>query len=336
MISGKAYRLNEYITENRNYFDIYIGSVSFEKRCMGVATFIKKYPKIINKVHFLNYFYLPPFTSLRRGQDIKDNRLKRIKLQRANRLKILTLLNGRAVFASKLIRDPLIDIARSIIEFFNDVPIRPGGTERICLDITTFTKPFIFLIIKLLLEKYKIQKLYIINTLPSKYTPSSLSFNILGTELMPAFNGIWDSRKRQVLIAIMGFEGNKLANIIGKYGFSDVIPIVGFPAFYPGLQDRALMANAEILKRFAALQNMKYAPSLDPILSYEVLSQIYKCYNDGYNVAIAPLGPKPIVLASAFFAVEHNLRVVYTFPQEYSCEYSQDIGESFLYEVNLT
>ena len=89
------------------------------------------------------------------------------------------------------------------------------------------------------------------------------------------------------------------------------------------------------LKKFGALSHIRHAPALDPFESYSVMKKILYTYHSDYNVALAPLGPKPMALASALLAIENQLRVVYTFPQEYSAAYSHEIGESYLYEVNL-
>lgn len=334
MISGNTYRLEEYLRNNPDGLDLFIGSISFEKRCLGAARLIKNTSQNIQHMYFIDYLYLLNIISGRQADMIEKDREKRIK-QQADNKDILANMYPDAEFPSVRIDSPLTDISRFIESFFSAEQVHMNGAERICIDISTFTKPLFFLIVKMIVENFKKKQLFIVNTIPAQYTPAPLSFNIWGAEIMPAYNGIWNPQNRNALIAILGFEGNKLSSILGKWSFTEIIPIVGFPAFYPGLQDRALSANMSILKDIEALPNLQYAPALDPFQSYIVMKNILDNYPSSYNVAIAPLGPKPMALASALLAIKHQLRVVYTFPQEYSSAYSQEIGESYLYEVNL-
>lgn len=335
MISGNVYRLREYLNNNRNAFDLFIGSISFEKRCMGAGLKIKEASQNIRNIYFIDYMYLPLITAVRNADKIKSIRKKRIELQEENKKILNDLFSENAEFHSVKIEDPLSDIIRAVEKFFNEVQNQINEAKKICIDISTFTKPFFFLLIKMIVQNFNRKHFFVVNTIPSQYTPSSLSFNIWGAEIMPVFNGIWNPQNRNVLITVLGFEGHKLSSILEKWTFSEVIPIVSFPAFYPGLQDRAISANAEVLKRVNALQNLKYSPSLDPFESYGIIKSIFDYYYENYNVAIAPLGPKPMVLASLLLSIEHDLRVVYSFPQEYNPSYSQEIGASFLYEVEL-
>ena len=335
MMSGNVYKLEEYLNNEQDVFDLFIGSISFEKRCTGAGAKIKEASQNIKHIYFLDYEYLPPITALRNENLIKSIRKERVELQEVNKKILIDLFSKNIISHPMKIEDPISDIMRAVEKFSNDKQNQINEAERICIDISTFTKPFFFLLIKMIVQNFNKKHLFVVYTTPSKYTPSPLSFNIWGTEIMPAYNGIWSPPKRNVLIAVLGFEEHKLSGILEKWSFSEVNPIIGFPAFYPGLQDRALSANAELLKRVDALQNLKYSPSLDPFESYRIMQSIFNCYKGNYNVAVAPLGPKPIALSSSLLSIEHNLRVVYTFPQEYNPSYSEEIGESFLYEVKL-
>lgn len=335
MTSGNVYKLEEYLNNKQDVFDLFIGSIGFEKRCIGAGEKIKRASQNIKYIYFLDYKYLLPIVAVRNEDEIKKVRKKRIELQEENKKILIGLFSKSAISPPIKIEDPILDIMRAVENFFNNNQNQISNAERICIDISTFTKPFFFLFLKIIIQNFNKKHFFVVNTIPSKYTPSPLSFNTWGTEIMPAYNGIWSPQKRNVLIAVLGFEGHKLSGILEKWEFSELNPIIGFPAFYPGLQDRTLTENAEVLKRANAFQNLKYSPSLDPFESYRVMKSIFDCYNGNYNVAIAPLGPKPIALSSSLISIEHNLRVVYTFPQEYNPSYSEEIGESFLYEVEL-
>lgn len=114
------------------------------------------------------------------------------------------------------------------------------------------------------------------------------------------------------------------------------MPLIGFPAFYPGLQDRTLLANANILKLRQPPPTTSFAPATDPFETYRTITTVLDRYYRNYNIALAPLGPKPMALGVALLAIQRNLRVVYTFPQEYSYSYSSEIGDSLLYEIKLS
>lgn len=335
MMSGNVYTLDRYLDNKRDAFDLFIGSVSFEKRCIGAGVRIKEAAQNIKHIYLLDYVYSLPITAVRNVDVIKTIRKERIELQKKNKKVLAELFSKNAEFPYIKIEDPLPDIVVAIEKFFNGRRNQIDEAERICIDISTFTKPFFFLLIKMIVQNFNRKHFFVVNTIPAKYTPSSLSFNIWGAEIMPAYNGIWNSQNRNILITVLGFEGHKLSSILEKWTFSEVIPIIGFPAFYPGLQDRTLSANTEVIKRINAFQNLKYSPSLDPFETYKIMKDICDYYYGSYNVAIAPLGPKPMALASVLLSIEYDLRIVYAFPQEYNPSYSQEIGESFLYEVEL-
>jgi len=335
MIGGKTHRLQEYLRNSSSAFDVFIGSISFEKRCLGAAELMKNSSRNLKRLYFIDYLYLIKILSGRQAEMIKRDRKRRIEQQAANKA-VLKQMYPNAQFPSVRISAPLRDILNYVESFFATEQIHMNRAERICIDMSTFTKPFFFLIMKMVVEIFKKKRFFVINTIPSQYTPAPLSFNVWGAEIMPAYNGIWNPQNRNALIAVLGFEGNKLASILSKWSFTEISPIIGFPAFYPGLQDRTLSANIPALRNLDVLADMKYAPALDPFESYSVMKAIMDAYAGGYNIALAPLGPKPMALASALLAIENRLRVVYTFPQDYSAAYSQEIGESYLYEVNLS
>src|SRR4030042_757691 len=293
MICGNIYNIDEYLSTKENAFDLYIGSISFERRCIGAGLKIRKASQSVNNIYFIDYAYLPPITAVRNVEDIKKIREERIKLQMANKEILANLFSKNVEFVSVDIKDPLLDIVRATEQFFNDRLSQINVAERICIDISTFTKPFFFILLKMIVKNFSKRHFFIINTIPSEYTPSSLSFNIWGTEIMPAYNGIWNPHLRNALIAVLGFEGHKLSGIIDKWQFSEVIPIIGFPSFFPGLQDRALLANAEVLRRVNVLQDINLLPSLNPFECYRIMNEIFVNLK-GYNTAVAPLGPKPM------------------------------------------
>ena len=335
MISGNLSSLEAYVSNKRNAFDVFIGSISFERRCLGAALNIIKSSNSIGNIYFLDYNYALPVTTHRNASRVMESRKKRVQLQGQNKKILLDLFQKNAEFPHMKIEDPIVDTIRCLEQFCNDKQIQINKAEQICIDISTFTKPLIFLLLRMLVVNFNKKRFFVVNTIPSKYTPSSLSFNIWGSEIMPAYSGFWNPSNRNVLIAILGFEGHKLSSIIEKWTFNEIIPIIGFPAFYPGLQDRALAANAHVLKKQQPLPAINYAPALDPFKTYRVIKDILDYYGQNYNIGLAPLGPKPMALAAALLAIERDLRVVYTFPQEYSYSYSHEIGESFLYEVEL-
>ena len=331
---GNIYNLDEYLEGSGNLFDLFIGSVSFEDRCLDAAVKIKESSKIIKYIYFLDYFYLPNIPANENEDDIKKNRETRILQQNKNKTTLLSLFPDPAKFPQILIDNPLLDITKAIEKFFRDKADKIDESERICIDISTFTKPIIFLIMKTLIQKFRKKYFFVINTIPSSYPSSPLSFKIWRSEIMPTFNGTWKSQFKNVLIAIIGFEREKLSNIIDTWNFSKVIPIIGFPAYSPHLQLRSLEENASIIKSVKARGNIKYASSFDPFDSYKTMEEIIKNHNN-CNIAIAPMGPKPMAFASSLLALKNDLRVLYSFPQEYNPDYSKKAGDSYLYEISL-
>lgn len=335
MMSGNVVDFDEFLRTGQDPFDVFIGSISFEKRCLGAALKLRQFSKNPKYLHFIDYSYLLPIKTERNAGVINENREKRIELQKRNREDLLRSFPKCATFPSK-IEDPISHTIRLVESFCADKQVQIDTAQNICLDISTLTKPLIFLFLKAIVKNFNKKNFYVVNTIPSKYTPSLLSFNIWGSEIMPTFNGEWVPSNRNALVAILGFEGHKLSSILEKWTFTEIMPLVGFPAFYPGLQDRTLLANANILKLRQPRPTISFAPASDPFETYRTITTVLDRYSKNYNIALAPLGPKPMALAAALLAIERNLRVVYTFPQEYSYSYSSELGKTLLYEIKLS
>ncbi|GAH22429.1 unnamed protein product, partial [marine sediment metagenome] len=54
MINGNIFRLDEYLRNNPGAFDLYIGSISFEERCLGAAKMFRKTSQNIKRIYFID------------------------------------------------------------------------------------------------------------------------------------------------------------------------------------------------------------------------------------------------------------------------------------------
>jgi len=203
----------------------------------------------------------------------------------------------------------------------------------IVADISVMVKPYIFLLLKHL-SSLSVERMYFLYTEP-------LTYNILtrGTMVakdVPGYSGAKDMRKKDALIILLGFEGNRAVEVLNESNPDLTIPVNGFPSYRPEFKDRSIMENKELLSENDILKNLRFASANDPFETKRLLEDIYFQYSRRYNLTIVPLGTKPMAFGSCLFAMEHkDCRIVYSYPKEYFLKPSKDWGKSWMYFVQF-
>lgn len=320
--------LDDFLKKPKKW-DIFISCVFSEERgTKGSNAFLDRNVEIETSIIF-NY-----------KEDIPENRKeKNIDLMKNNLGQICSFVY---VFDTESISKPSEGIKKFLI-YLRDKNISLVDKE-IVLDITVFTIPYFFLLVKTLKERFNLSKFHVIYTEPEKYGGENSNSGIILTEgldrieSIPGFFGS-SVNSKDALIVLLGFEGNRSIEI-----FYDVSPeltyaINGFPSFRPGWHKVSLEANLRFLKESRAFEHLFFASAVDPFETREVLSQIdeeLKRRTETSNTIIAPLGTKTQAFGALLYALqEKSVKVIYPFPSYYKPNYSQGYGHSWIFEVNL-
>ncbi|MDO8873585.1 MAG: hypothetical protein Q7V05_12790 [Methanoregula sp.] len=217
----------------------------------------------------------------------------------------------------------------------------------IVFDFSVMVKPYFFILLKLLSIHKKVKKIFLLYTEPKTYVVKKINFEKLddayftkGSNTPPkdmlSFSGCLDSLKADVLVILLGFEGQRAKEVTNEINPDVIIPINGFPSYRPEFKDISILLNDEILKETEISKNLQYAPSNNPFETKNELSSIYQNKKRKYNISIAPLGPKPMALGCCLFVLENpECRVVYPYPQEYNPKASNGYEKTWLFMIEF-
>jgi len=231
-------------------------------------------------------------------------------------------------------------------DFGNDLEALEINGKNILIDITSLKHPFLFYFLLLLKRDFKPKRLFVTYTEPEKYMQEEkedtnikkfdLTEKFCAVNSLPGFARVSDHNKERILIALMGFEGNRFSKALEDVNPSErkTYAIVGFPSFQPSWQYYVYSQNQYALNQSKAFSSIKRSTANEPFGVYNILNEI-KNQNKGFEVVVAPIGTKPHSLGACMFAIENeDIQIYYDFPSFGSKTRTIGIGNSFVY--NLT
>jgi len=228
--------------------------------------------------------------------------------------------------------------------FLNEENITLSDRE-VVIDITTFTKPYFFLLFKVLKERFRLYKYHVVYTEPERYKRRSsntgeiiLTEGLDRVESIPGFVGSC-VYSRDALIVILGFEGKRSIEVFQTINPETTYAINGLPSYQPGWHRISLEANMRFLKESGASDRLFFAPAIDPFETKNTLSLVVKDIKDknlDSNIIIAPLGTKMQAFGVLLYSLLNNfVKVIYPFPSTYKADYSYKHGPSWIFKANL-
>jgi len=159
---------------------------------------------------------------------------------------------------------------------------------------------------------------YRYSTAPYEGQIYDLSERIQGLAPLPGFASLSDARDGAfVLVALLGFEGTRLAYLIEQLhpGKDAIIPVVGVPGYRVEYPFHAYLANKRPLLETDAWLNVHFAPAHCPFSAFYLLERIALRYGDR-QLKVAPIGTKPHALGAVLhkLAHDHSVEIVYDHP----------------------
>ena len=235
------------------------------------------------------------------------------------------------------------DGVQSFIDYF-DSNSDQFENKNILIDLSVMVKPYFLLLLKHLSVK-RVRRIGFIYTEPVTYfrddplsgvPEAALTTGAHDTREVPSFSGKYAPLKKQVLVVLLGFEGNRVMSVSNDINPERTIPVNGFPSFQPKFKDLSILNNRELLKDDAIFKNLEFAPAYDPFETKNTLNELYNKYSADHNFTIAHLGSKPMALGAGFFALEHtDCRIIYPYPQDYFPKSSYGWSKSWLYVAEI-
>jgi len=215
-----------------------------------------------------------------------------------------------------------------------------NSAKDIYMDISCFTKPYFFYVIKLLKERFQIPEINILYTEPEsylfprgifhKYQSTSGPLSILE---IPGFSGYEQRGENRILIILLGFDGDLSKEINEDVSPKETIVVNGFSGYLPKFKDISLVANEKLISNKDI--EVKYSRADNPFEIFNLLERI-KIRNKNTFINIAPLGTKPMALGACLFAMFYsNVRIVYPFPESYKKITTHQCWNSWRYKIPL-
>jgi len=207
------------------------------------------------------------------------------------------------------------------------------------IDISCFTKPFFFLILKYLKEQIRLKCITVFYTEPRSYLFSKgllrsyhSSYGALTVHEMPGFPGIDTRCTQKILVVLLGFDGELSSFITEEVAPDETIIVNGFPGYSPKFKDISLINNERLL---GTSSELLYARADNPFETFNVLGKIRRSYENTF-MNIAPLGTKPMALGACMYAIcDPSVRVVYPLPERYANVTTEQCWHSWVYMVPL-
>jgi hypothetical protein len=268
--------------------DIFICFASFEERCKGFEISLKDYKA--NHCCILRI--------------IDEPCEKREKLLQ----ELMQLLNnvGQVSILETQHKDPIVGIIR-LAEYIRNHVNR--DCPRISIDITTFPRKHLFLVLKLIDKMGLWDGLRLYYTLPVKYLTDMihpLSYGLGEIAIIPTFKGFYNPHEELKLILFLGYDGDRALALLEGIEPHKTMLVIPQPAFYPEWEGKTEELNRAILSQTDE-GSVFYSDAQDPISTFKLLEKIIcprKEFNQG-NWYIAPLGTKLQAVGVYYFLAKY-------------------------------
>lgn len=304
MNSTKEFLLTE-LNSTIDFIDYsLIGSVSFDDRSRTIASKLDN-DKILNTIFFHNQIVSHSISGKRKLAHIEA--LKEIL---GSKLELLVIS-----------KDDPIKLSESLFKGIKN--IWSTTSNNIVVDITTFTREALLILVKIFATLYDGKKKIIFLYNPAQeysYNEKEsdkkwLSKGIRDTRTVLGFPGRFKPTNKLHLIIIVGYEYEKAKKLIDIYEPS--LLTLAIPSAEESINkdvyNICALKYEDLLKIYDSSAILKLPVSgKDPIKTKEIL-QIHIKKNEGYNHVIAPLNNKISTLGCALVALKNNtIQLCYT------------------------
>lgn len=205
---------------------------------------------------------------------------------------------------------------------------------RVLIDVTTFTREVLLIILKIF-NSDEMHKKYIIQFI---YTPARayqtsddseeqwLTKGVREIRSIFGFSGLHIPSKKLMLIILTGLEDERIEIIVES--FEPNALLLGKPSLHssshPDLDVKANLTTERLKNKYSSFLNY-FEFSCDNILeTQKIIEELYLKYEDEYNITIAPLNNKISTLGVAMASLnKENIQVCYASANQYNIKYSK-------------
>ena len=177
------------------------------------------------------------------------------------------------------------------------------SATKVALDISCFTKPYFFCLLKYLKEQTNIGNVTVFYTEPMSYVFSKGLYQSyhstsgpLSVMEIPGFPGNDTRTTKKVLVVLLGFDGELSSFITEEIAPDATLVVNGFPAYAPKFKEVSLINNEKLLIS-SATGSVQYSRANSPFETFNLLEHLYKKETSAF-FNVAPIGTKPMALGA--------------------------------------
>jgi hypothetical protein len=230
-------------------------------------------------------------------------------------------------------------LSNDFLPYLKIIAEKLSSINKIGLDITCIPTPFFMQVIHYLYREKK--SIIVYYSQPKHYRLNELfEYLSLSGELkinnISSFEGenVKRSGSDRLLIYQIGFEGkNIFRRITESIEPKKIVPLNGFPAYFPKYKDISLINND--VDYYAEGNDISFAEANNP---FDTFNQLLRICNEpkssDYCIDIMVSGTKPMALGACLFALKNTknpVRLLFPFPAEYEPKQSKGAGTTWEY-----
>lgn len=298
-------------------FDLFICSSSFEERCLSIASHIDK--ESVDKVRICNF---------ENNYEIAD----------ANKDKLFNEFPNHDTEILPLKKhDPIFNF----IQFTELVESLKSGAI-IAVDITTFTREVLLILLRILFLKHLNVIAYFYYTPSSKYSSGLdpkdcwISKGVKEIRSVFGYPGDFSSLKEFLLIVLTGIEYERAQILIDNYEPSKILLGKALPINSVNSELAELNNyNLDKLKnRYLFAEEFEFS-CIDLQETKQKISTLIEQNKEQFNIIIAPMNNKLSTIAVGIVALENpSIQICYASTNQYNINgYSSAMD--FVYEINF-
>lgn len=350
---NKYYLLEKFDIFCKNYSSwqksLFIGSISFEKRCLNVFKIICNYPDLYDQIKFLLYKVKrhtgPDFKEMDKNLENNLREFLNINLIKHKNIEV----NEYDIFDKN---KNLIgyDIVRKDFEELNE------PFENVFFDISSFPRSVFFPVIKILASNNLLKNIYILWTEKKGLKNERNVLNYAQKNKIPLFPKPVNNRNSHFFyLPVLGYDNTPikklfLENFFDIYTNKYFYPITTFPSKWPEETDNILIQHLDFftegftneIKDIFDLSNLILVPSNNPFELYLKIKKFkenkMKVY-DNCSIALSPFGTKAQSLGVCLSSILLDLSILYYNPEFYKLseaekstvsKYEDLVGETYI------
>ncbi|MCV0372737.1 MAG: hypothetical protein K5793_04195 [Nitrosarchaeum sp.] len=224
---------------------------------------------------------------------------------------------------------------------FNDMLLKNlDDVESILIDVTSFTRLFLYSILNVCIQKRL--KVHLVYSEPEDYT-MNFAQGLEEIIIMPTNPGIPDQSKKILMVLFLGWEYLRLGSLIEEWEPDKIITLAEYSE---GKREKWNQITINQCKDIIAKSDFTKVPALNPKETLAKLEELYSQYNAEYDICLVNGGPKVHCFAFSEFAFKHpEVQLIYAKPykwqqelpsEEYIEPTSRKTGNTFLFPFPIS